>query len=131
MNAKILNIFQKAVKINRNVSTKIIFFANLPFLTLFNALSQKIKIWGKVAKENNGAVVVTLNNGKRAIVTMKKDKVTVYWGQLKAVKDIDISIYKDACEEDDPKDISYGYLNDLFSDEVAADTTEADTAVVD
>ena len=99
--------------------------------TLFNALSQKIKTWGKVAKENNGAVVVTLNNGKRAIVTMEKDKVTIYWGQLKAVKDIDISIYKDACEEDDPKDISYGYLNDLFSDEVAADTTEADTAVVD
>lgn len=39
--------------------------------------------------------------------------------------------YKDACEEDDPSNVSYGYLNDLFSEEVAADTAEVDTTVVD
>ena len=101
--------------------------------TLFNALSQKVKSWGKVVKENNGAAIVNLNNGKRAIITMEKDKVSVFWGQLKAAKDIDISKYKDACEEDDLNNISYGYLNDLFSDEVAADTAvvESDSTAVE
>ena len=99
--------------------------------TLFNTLSQKVKSWGKVVKENNGAAIVNLNNGKRAIITMEKDKVSVFWGQLKAAKDIDISKYKDAGEEDDLNNISYGYLNDLFSDEVAADTAEVDTTAVD
>lgn len=101
--------------------------------TLFNALSQKVKSWGKVVKENNGAAIVNLNNGKRAIITMEKDKVSVSWGQLKAAKDIDISKYKDACEEDDLNNISYGYLNDLFSDEVAADTAvvESDSTAVE
>lgn len=99
--------------------------------TLFNALSQKFKSWGKVAKENNGAVIVNLNNKKRAIVTMEKDQVSAYWGEVKAAKDIDITKFKDACEEDDPKNISYGYLNELFSDEVAADTAEVDTTAVD
>ena len=101
--------------------------------TLFNALSQKVKSWGKVVKENNGAAIVNINNGKRAIITMEKDKVSVFWGQLKAAKDIDISKYKDACEEDDLNNISYGYLNDLFSDEVAADTAvvESDSTAVE
>ena len=64
---------------------------------------------------------------------MEKDKVSVFWGQLKAAKDIDISKYKDACEEDDLNNISYGYLNDLFSDEVAADTAvvESDSTTVE
>lgn len=52
---------------------------------------------------------------------------------MKAAKDIDISKYKDACEEDDLNNISYGYLNDLFSDEVAADTAvvESDSTAVE
>ena len=99
--------------------------------SLFNALSKKFKSIGKVAKENNGAVVINLNTGKRAVITMEKDKVLAFWGDLKAAKDIDISKFKDACEEDDPSNVSYGYLNDLFSEEVAADTAEVDTTVVD
>ena len=62
---------------------------------------------------------------------MEKDKVLAFWGDLKAAKDIDISKFKDACEEDDPSNVSYGYLNDLFSEEVAVDTAEVDTTVVD
>ena len=99
--------------------------------SLYNTLSKKFKNIGKVAKENNGAVVINLNNGKRAVITMEKDKVSAFWGNLKAAKDIDISKFKDACEEDDPNNIGYGYLNDLFSEEAAADTTEVDTTAVE
>lgn len=96
---------------------------------LYKVLYTKFKSMGKVEKENNSAAVITLKNGLRAVVGMKKDNVAIYWGDLKPAKDIDISEYKDACEEDDPNSISYGYLNDLFPD--AIDSTAVDTMAVD
>lgn len=99
---------------------------------LFNSLANKFKaIGGTVAKENNGAKVFTLKNGSRAILTLAKDNVQVTWGDILPVKDLDISEYKDACEEDDLSNISYGYLNDLFPDKMAVDSTAADTLAVD
>ena len=100
---------------------------------LFKALSEKFKSMGKVAKENNGAVVLTLNNGLRAFIAMSKDHVSVIWGDIKPVKDINIDEYKDVVEEDSSDDSSYGYLNNDFADEDAAevDTTAVDTAVAD
>ena len=54
---------------------------------------------GKVDKENNGSVVVTLNNGKKALVAMEKDKVFATWGDTRKVDAIDIEQYKDVKEE--------------------------------
>ncbi len=95
---------------------------------LYKVLYSKFKNMGKIEKENNGAVVIALKNGKRAVVGMKKDNVVVYWGDLKPAKDIDISEYKDACEEDDPGSISYGYLNSLFPD--VEEVTNSDTVAL-
>ena len=62
-------------------------------------------------------------------MTKSGDKVSVFWGDLKPVKDLDITEYKDACEEDDLSNISYGYLNELFPDKniIGADTFAVDT----
>ena len=59
---------------------------------------------------------------------------SVSWGNIRPIKDIDISKYEDVSEEDDPSYVSYGYLNGLFpntsadADTVAVDTTAVDTA---
>lgn len=95
---------------------------------LYKILSMKFKSMGSVAKENNGAMVLNLKSGGRAVVGMNKDNVFVYWGtSLKDAKDIDIDKFKDASEEDNPSNVSYGYLNSLFPDEVEVDTVAVDT----
>ena len=66
---------------------------------VFNELSSRFKNMGKVEKENNGAVVVTLKNGKRALVAFEKDNVFALWGNIADVNNIDIDEYKDAQEE--------------------------------
>ena len=66
---------------------------------VFNELSSRFKNMGKVEKENNGATVVTLKNGKRALVAMEKDNVFALWGDINQVKDININEYKDVKEE--------------------------------
>lgn len=98
---------------------------------LYNVLSKKFKELGTVAKQNDNAMVLTLKNGMRAVITKDKDNVSIYWGDLKPVKELDISKYKDIKEEEDVSNISYGYLNDLFPDVIEADTTVADTAIVE
>ncbi len=101
---------------------------------LLKALITKFKTFGTIAKQNDGAAVLTLNNKLRAVICMEKDHVSVSWGALKAVNDIDISKYKDVTEEDDPSSIYYGYLNGLFPNGAAdADSTVAavDTLAVD
>lgn len=104
---------------------------------LLKVLIAKYKTFGTIAKQNDGAAVLTLKNNLRAVIWMEKDHVSVSWGDLKAVKDIDISKYKDVSEEDDPSSISYGYLNGLFpngsvdADSTVADTTAVDSAAVD
>lgn len=101
----------------------------------FNLFVNQLKKWGKLAKENNGAKVFTLNDGNRALVGMGKDYVFMLWGDLKPVKDIDISSYKDVTEEDNLPALSYGYLNNLFPDKLdemaAVDTLSVDTAAVE
>ena len=98
--------------------------------SLFKALSALFKKYGKIAKENNGAIVLTLNNGFRALVYMEKDKVSAYWGDLKPVKDIDIDKYKDVEEEGSVDDSSYGYLNNDFADDVTVDSAAVDDEAV-
>jgi len=84
---------------------------------------------GTVEKENNGAVVVTLSNGMRAFVSFEKDNVSALWGNIAAVKDIDIDQYKDAHEEAQRiKDYDY-FENKLEGIEVA-DSTAVDTVAV-
>ncbi|MBP3843452.1 MAG: hypothetical protein J6E29_07445 [Prevotella sp.] len=84
---------------------------------------------GTVEKENNGAVVVTLSNGMRAFVSFEKDNVSALWGNIAAVKDIDIDQYKDAHEESQRiKDYDY-FENKLEGIEVA-DSTAVDTVAV-
>lgn len=92
---------------------------------LYKVLYAKFKKMGKVEKENNGAAVISLKNGKRAIVGLKKDNVFVQWGDLKPAKDIDISEYEDACEEDD-----YDYSEDTGTYEVDTTAVYADTTSV-
>lgn len=104
---------------------------------LYHAFAAKFKAMGKVAKENNGAVVIDLGNGKCAEIHMAKDNVAVNWGKLKPIKDIDISEYKDVVEEGEDVMPSLGYLNRLFPDEKAVsggeqvDTVEVDTVALD
>ena len=93
---------------------------------VFNELSTRFKNMGKVEKENNGATIVTLNNGKRALVAMEKDNVFALWGDIKQAKDIDIDEYKDIKEE--PKRIKdYDY----FENKLSGIVEESDTAAVD
>ena len=104
---------------------------------LLKALVAKFKTFGTIAKQNDGAAVFILKNKLRAVIWMEKDHVSVSWGNIRSVKDIDISKYEDVSEKDDPSYVSYGYLNRLFPDtsvdanSVAADTTDVDTIAAD
>ncbi len=62
----------------------------------FKAFFKKI---GKLEKENNGAAVFSLNDKHNAVITMEEDHVTVMWGNIKSVKDIDISKYENLKEK--------------------------------
>lgn len=96
---------------------------------VFKEVSSRFKNMGTVEKENNGAVVVTLSNNMRALVAFEKDNVFVLWGNIAAVKDIDIDQYKDAREESKRiKDYDY-FENKLEGIEVA-DSTAVDTVAV-
>lgn len=122
---------------NANIESFKVVFDNTGKLRLklrdvFNELSERFKNMGKLEKENNGAVVVTLNNGKRALVAMEKNKVFALWGNTKKIDAIDIEKYKDIKEE--ARHIKdYDYFEDKLSGIVSnADTVEVDTiAVVD
>ena len=99
----------------------------LKLYEVYNELSSRFKNMGKVEKENNGAVVVALNNGKKAIVAMEKDKVFALWGNNRKVDSIDIDQYKDVKEE--TKRIKdYDYFENKLS---GIETEEADTLAVD
>ena len=58
---------------------------------LYNVITKRFKGMGTVAKQNSNAMVLTLKNGLRAVITMDKDNVAAYWGDLKPVNEIDIS----------------------------------------
>ena len=92
---------------------------------VFNELSARFKNMGKVEKENNGAVVVTLKNGMRALIAMEKDNVFALWGNISQVNKIDIDKYKDVKEEAQRiKDY------DFFENKLSGIVEEVDTVEV-
>ena len=112
----------KAFKVKFDNSGKL----RLKLREVFNELLSRFKNMGKVEKENNGAAVITLNNGKRALVAMEKDNVFALWGEIKQVKDIDIDEYKDVKEESKRiKDY------DFFENKLSGIAEDVDTLVVD
>lgn len=66
---------------------------------LLKELKAHFKKNGKLEKENNGAAVYTINDNNRVKVYMEEDRVEVIWGDIKAVKDIDIEEYKNTKEK--------------------------------
>ena len=74
-------------------------------------------------------MVITLKNRKIAVIYMKKDSVVSTWGNLKDPNEIDIDEYKDVSEEYDESNISFGYLNGLFPDEVRSEAAVDSVAV--
>lgn len=97
---------------------------------VYNELSSRFKNMGKVEKENNGAVIVTLKNGMRALVAMEKDNVFAIWGNIKNIEDIDIDEYKDVKEESKLKK-DYDFFENKLSDITDDDIVAVDTAAVD
>ena len=100
---------------------------------LFLELSSRFKKIGKVEKENNGAVIVTLNNSHRALVAMEKDKVFVLWGNIKQANSIDISEYENVKEEAE-RIHDYDYfenkLNGIIDPNDTIEAVEDTTAVI-
>ena len=95
------------------------------------ALKGKFKSMGKIVKENNGAFVVTTKAGHTAFAYLEEKKVVLLFGNLGDANSLVIDKYKDATEDGEDSDVSYGYLNNLFPDEQVVDTAAVDTAVID
>ncbi len=84
---------------------------------------------GKIVKQNNGAAVLSLNNGKVAVVYMTPDAVTLAWGEGNA-NSIDIEQFKDVKEAgigENEGSYSQPDLDSSYYDGV--DTCAADTTV--
>lgn len=94
---------------------------------LYKVIVSRFKGMGTVAKQNDGAVVLNLRNGKRAFIYMKKNNVVAVWGNLKPVSEIDISEYKDISNVDEGIDEA----EDNDDTDVAEDTAVADSTAVD
>lgn len=95
------------------------------------ALKGKFKSMGKIVKENNGAFVVTTKAGHTAFAYLEEKKVVLLFGNLGDANSLVVDKYKDATEDGEDSDVSYGYLNNLFPDEQVVDTAAVDTAVID
>ena len=95
------------------------------------ALKGKFKSMGKIVKENNGAFVVTTKAGHTAFAYLEEKKVVLLFGNLGDANSLVIDKYKDATEDGENSDVSYGYLNNLFPDEQVVDTAAVDTALID
>lgn len=79
-------------------------FSNIGKMTgkldlLLKELKAHFKKNGKLEKENNGAAVYTVNEKNRVLISMKEDRVSVIWGDIKDVKDLDIDEYKNIKEK--------------------------------
>lgn len=95
--------------------------------SLYTALSGLFKNMGRVAKENDGAMVVELKNGLRAMIYMQSTNVTALWGNLPPASELDITPYKDVAEAETSGDEASAATTDTSSN----DYSEADTAIVD
>ena len=104
---------------------------------LFEALTNRFKNMGKVEKQNNGAAVITLKNGKTAFVYMKPNEVNIIWGNIGSASSISIDKYKDVKEdmgtkEEAPTGISWDFEsngNNGDSDLATADSVAVDSTV--
>lgn len=95
------------------------------------ALKGKFKSMGKIVKENDGAFVVMTKAGHTAFAYLEKKEVVLMFGDLGSASNLVIDKYKDAVEEGEDSNISYGYLNNLFPDKQVVDASEVDTVSVD
>ena len=82
---------------------------------------------GTVVKQNDGAIVLNLRNGKRACIYMKKNNVVAIWGNIRKASEIDIKEFGDISNVDEGIDEAEG--NDDTG--VAEDTAVADSMAVD
>lgn len=94
---------------------------------LLKALIAKFQTMGKIAKQNDGAAVLTLNGGTRALVFMDPTRVVAMWGDIAQVNDIDISRYEDVSE--DGENTPATDLEDFADSTAVDDYAPADTAV--
>lgn len=63
---------------------------------LFNALNEHVKkLGGKLEKSNENAAVYTISKEIRVLLFNKDSKISMIWGDLKPVNEIDISEYAD------------------------------------
>lgn len=66
---------------------------------LLKELKARYKKYGKLEKENSGAAVFTINEKNRVMMFLEEGSVTVIWGQIKSVNELDIDEYKNTEEK--------------------------------
>ena len=66
---------------------------------MLDELKKRFKKAGRVVKENDGAIVIALDNNKTAFIYMKPKKVVATWGDIGYPEDFNISEY-DGIKED-------------------------------
>ncbi len=74
--------------------------------SLYKLLIKHFSTFGKIYKQNDAATVINLNNGKVALIILKKDEVSVQWGEIGDASSIDIDRYNNI-EEDYDLDNDY------------------------
>lgn len=94
---------------------------------LYKVIVNRFKGMGTVVKQNDGAIVLNLRNGKRACIYMKKNNVVAIWGNIRKASEIDIKEFGDISNVDEGIDEAEG--NDDTG--VAEDTAVADSMAVD
>ena len=82
---------------------------------------------GTVVKQNDGAIVLNLRNGKRACIYMKKNNVVAIWGNIRKASEIDIKEFGDISNVDEGIDEAEGDDDDSEG----YDSDKADTTAVD
>jgi len=94
---------------------------------LYKVIVSRFKGMGTVVKQNDGAIVLNLRNGKRACIYMKKNNVVAIWGNIRKASEIDIKEFGDISNVDEGIDEA----EDNDDTDVAEDTAVADSTAVD
>lgn len=94
---------------------------------LYKVIVNRFKGMGTVVKQNDGAIVLNLRNGKRACIYMKKNNVVAIWGNIRKASEIDIKEFGDISNVDEGIDKA----EDNDDTDVAEDTAVADSTAVD
>ena len=101
---------------------------------VYNELTKRFKNMGKVEKENDGAAVITLKNGKTAFIYMNSKEVHVIWGNIGSASSINIEKYKGIKEdmgttEEAPTGIRWDF--ETNKDNNLIDTVDVDSCFAD